>query len=318
MAGHGPASNLPPTLCSNCQGDNRRVITVRIFSGNYNVTWDYDTNGNHTPGQTNAHIWNAVQCAINQWNTMRAPDGYTTGYYLVLDQAGQVPGTADITIQRRQVTSADGTPGFASTTDNGWPYTTSLSPSNGTLGGGSFTTDDLCGRLAHEIGHPLGLSNESGCNSIMTGVNPDGTRDVNQVTAEDVYQVNRNLDNTTRTNGHCTGYAGDSSGEEHVCDDTMANNCYANGGTWDYTTCMCSGPTVCDQTQASYCWNNGGNWNSDICTCDYPQYYYGGGGGYYCQYECYDYYTAVSTDGENWEYEYKGRECYQTGCYYYY
>src|SRR5947207_2221538 len=80
MDGHGPASSLPSNLCSNCQGDSRRIITIRIDS-----SWNVDTNGNATPGQTNANIWSAVQCAINQWNSMRATDGYTTGYYLVLD-----------------------------------------------------------------------------------------------------------------------------------------------------------------------------------------------------------------------------------------
>jgi hypothetical protein len=312
MDGHGPASNLPPTLCSNCQGDVRRVITIRI-----DATWNVGPNGNATPGQTNVYIWNAVQCAINQWNSARAPDGYTTGYYLVLDQAGEVPGQADMTITRQQVYYADGTPAYGSSTPN-WPYGITLSPSNGNLGGGSFQEDDLCGRLAHEIGHELGLSNQgSDCNTIMTGSNANGTRLVNSVSSTDVYQVNRNFDNNTRTNGYCTGYIGDSGGE-HVCDTGLENNCNANGGVWDPATCTCTDPTGCDQTQASYCWNSGGNWNSDICTCDYPQYYYGGGGGYYCQYECYDYYTGVSTDGEHWEYQYQGTDCYQTGCYYYY
>ena len=60
-AGHDlSASQLPPTLCPNgCEGDNRRVIVVRMDS-----SWGSPTNANH---------WNAVQCALAAWNN--ATDG---------------------------------------------------------------------------------------------------------------------------------------------------------------------------------------------------------------------------------------------------
>lgn len=314
MAGHGPAYNLPPELCSNCQGDDRRVIIIRIDS-----SWNVDSNGNSTPGITNAYIWNAVQCAVNQWNTVKAPDEYTTGYRLVVDQEGRLPGAADITITRQQVTTASGAPRYAGTTSS-YPYTTKLSPANGNLGSGKFTSDDLCGRIAHELGHPLGLSElfqSVYCNSIMIGVNPSGTRDFNQVSPMDVYQVNRNLDPATRSNGYCKGTPEDNTEENIACNSTIENNCYADGGSWDSNNCTCSAATGCDQTQATDCYNNGGNWDDTSCSCAYPQYYYSGGPTYYCYYEQHCYYTMAS-DGDSTEYS--EMECYweQKGCWYSY
>src|SRR5437660_123146 len=70
MPGHGGAGSLPPdryTPC-NCPDDNRRVITIRIDG-----SWDVDPNGNATPGNTNVNIWNAAQCASNQWNAAQDP-----------------------------------------------------------------------------------------------------------------------------------------------------------------------------------------------------------------------------------------------------
>jgi len=90
--GHGPASSLPTSLCSNCSGDNRRVIVVRIDS-----TWGSPT--------TNSNVWNAVNCAIGQWNSATDQYGNHTGYYFVLDQ-GNVTGvsTADLTVTNSAVT----------------------------------------------------------------------------------------------------------------------------------------------------------------------------------------------------------------------
>jgi hypothetical protein len=87
-AGHGPASGLPSSLCSNCSGDNRRVVVVRISS-----SWDA------SPGVTNANIFNATNCAISQWNNATETNGSHTGYYLVLDQQNATGvSQADITI----------------------------------------------------------------------------------------------------------------------------------------------------------------------------------------------------------------------------
>jgi hypothetical protein len=97
MVGHGRADALPAEFNCNCAGDNRRVITVRI-DASWNVT---DSSGTHT----NDYIWNAVQCAMAQWNTVRASDGSRTGYYLVVDQAARVSQPADITVVNQTPTS---------------------------------------------------------------------------------------------------------------------------------------------------------------------------------------------------------------------
>src|ERR1041385_7462883 len=91
--GHGPASNLPSSLCSNCSGNNRRVIVVRI-----DTSWGTTTNTN---------VWNAVNCAIDGWNGARDGNNNAIGYYFVLDQANATNVTnADITI--KQDTSQSG------------------------------------------------------------------------------------------------------------------------------------------------------------------------------------------------------------------
>lgn len=195
IPGHDAASNLPAEFNCNCPGDNRRVVTVQIDSS-WNVT---DSSGTHT----NDNIWNAVKCAVNQWNTVRDPTGYTTGYYFVVDQQNH----ADPSSTRADITITQAGPpggGFASAgPGTSAPYTISLAASNGNLNGGSFTTTDLCGRVAHEIGHEIGIGNATtSCNTIMTGANANGTRAHNQVTPNDVFRVNRHFDPSTH--GTCT------------------------------------------------------------------------------------------------------------------
>ena len=78
-----------------------------------------------------------------------------------------------------------------------------LDPKNGDLGAGAglnFNASDLCGRVAHEVGHLLGVGEASNCRSIMFGVNPNGSRDVDTVQPGDVAQVNRNFNSATRVN----------------------------------------------------------------------------------------------------------------------
>ena len=240
-AGHGPASSLPTSLCSNCSGDNRRVIVVRIDS-----SWGAPTNTN---------VWNAVQCAVNAWNS--ATDGATppnkTGYHLVVDQANQT-GVTTPNINIRSQTPQQG--GWASTDANlnaGSSSRTNhinLSPGNGTLGGGSFTASDLCGRVAHEIGHLFGISNTS-CNSIMNGALPDGRRPVNTIKAADVARVNTNFTASSTCN------ASVSSGSETDPEPTPACNptqnqldwCTTHFGWWDDGMCACndySSPIIID------------------------------------------------------------------------
>lgn len=207
FAGHGAASSLPPQLCSTCSGDSRRVVTIRI-----DASWNDHTDSSGNPA-TNNNIWNAVQCAVNQWNTVKNGSS-TTGYYLVVDQGGLVSGPPDINITN------SGTSGTRAATDvnasgganrHGTIY---LRNDNGNFGGGSFSASDLCGRVAHEIGHNLGLANLiDGCATIMDGGYPDGKRSQNAVKPSDVAQVNANF----ASRGNCdTTTTADSSAEKSI------------------------------------------------------------------------------------------------------
>jgi hypothetical protein len=195
---HLTASQLPPILCPNgCTGDNRRVIVIRI-----SPSWGTATNSN---------VWDAVQCAAAAWNI--ATDGGSPpnkiGYYFVLDQGNftQV-NTPDITVVKEAIT--DGLANCDVGNDNEDPNRNNLirlDPINGNLGGSSgknFSAEDLCGRVAHEIGHLIGIAEVSDCKSIMFGANSDGTRDVDIVQPNDVAQVNKNFNSATRNNCETT------------------------------------------------------------------------------------------------------------------
>ena len=203
-AGHNlSASQLPPHLCPNgCAGDNRRVIIIRFDS-----TWG---------STTNANVWNAVHCATAAWNN--ATDGASpsnrTGYYFVVDQGNLLVNApndiipADITIVNRvpDVGIASCNVGHDNENPNR-KNEISLHPVNGTLGAGpsqTFSPTDLCGRVAHELGHLIGLADVGTCRSIMFGANLDGTRDVNAIQSSDVAQVNRNFNANTRSTCEAT------------------------------------------------------------------------------------------------------------------
>jgi hypothetical protein len=201
-AGHGPAKNLPPNLCPNdecktAQNQDRRVVVLRI-----------DTSSTSWGAITPQLIWNAVQNAINQWNTATDSSGKTIGYYFVLDQQHllDVP-DADITITRDSTApylSANtlNEPGSSVRTNviNINPrYTDPASPSS------SVSAEELGGSIAHEIGHLIGLVNNrpefgTQCKTIMRGINDTvrGTGLVTNVQAADVEAVNRNF--ASRTN----------------------------------------------------------------------------------------------------------------------
>src|SRR6185503_21282181 len=94
-----------------------------------------------------------------------------------------------------------GTPaggGFADA-GSGYPYVITLDPANA-----SYTQGTVNGRMAHEMGHEIGIGNATGCDSIMDTSNPDGSRNVNTIKPNDVVMSNKNLDPNTRTSD-CTG-----------------------------------------------------------------------------------------------------------------
>jgi len=182
---------------------------------------------------TNANVWNAVVCAIAGWNSATDSSGNKTGYHFVLDQANQTGvSTPDITIKKEDLS------GFAANNVNINPgsgtrtNTIFLDPDNGTLGGGSFTANDLCGRVKHELAHLIGTSENHDCNTIMRGTRADGTRTVNNISANDVVRVNTNFMN--RSNCNYTT-AQEAAPKETVLEPTPESPCFLNcptiGGT---------------------------------------------------------------------------------------
>lgn len=158
MPGHGPAED----------GSGRRTITISI-----DASWGNPTNG---------ALWNAVVAAAAEWNNARDPLGNSTGYYVKFDQTISNP---DI-----KITQANVSGGCAGTSVQGPPHTMSV-PSSFV----NFDSDEQRGRIAHEIAHPLGLTDsyDSNCSSIMTISDENCHRSNNHVLPADVAAVNRNF-----------------------------------------------------------------------------------------------------------------------------
>jgi len=229
-AGHGPASSLPSSLCSNCAGDNRRVIVVRI-----------DASWNSSPGQTNSQIWDAVGCAVSGWNAARESNGAPTGYYFVVDQQNQTSvATPDILITRGSAGgTASSNPGLNASSPTRTNAIT-LDPANTT-----YNASDVCGRVRHEIAHLIGLGDyQEQCNTIMRGSHSDGSRVVNEIQPHDVSRVNAHFANQ----GNCT---------TTTSRDAAVEACEPVGTApgpdyyWNTTTCAWATPTPTPTPQES-------------------------------------------------------------------
>jgi hypothetical protein len=108
-----------------------------------------------------------------------------------------------INIDKQPVTTGSGYAKLTPTFDASSTLTHAemdLDPKNTTFSA-THQADDLCGRIAHEIGHAIGLNGVTqNCNSIMTGsYSNTGDRPVNTVRAEDVRASNQNLNPSTRS-----------------------------------------------------------------------------------------------------------------------
>jgi hypothetical protein len=145
----------------------RRTISVKI-----DASWGTTTN---------ARIWNATcsgtgtagcpagTSALSMWNNQRDSSGNYTGYYLDLQQNNSNP---QITI-----TQADpGAGNCSGVNPDGPPYVIRLPAS--IL---NFSDAEIMGRIAHEIGHPLGAANDENCPSIMNTSSADCHRTSNEV-----------------------------------------------------------------------------------------------------------------------------------------
>ncbi len=177
--GHGPAS---PT-------DPRRILTV-----------DIDASWKSFFGNVNERISNATTCAIDLWNNAVDPYGNRTAYFFKLDLERQFGNTPDVTIFSGACSSGGGGAGYGCSkfqpydqdgNDIWSPSRLILSPNNVVLGGPRDS--DICGRIAHELGHKLGIMNAGLCYpSVMIGTNQDGHRadENNRVNADDVNMAN--------------------------------------------------------------------------------------------------------------------------------
>jgi len=207
LAGHGPAPD----------GSGRRVVLIQITSN-----WD-DPPGSH---QTNANIWNAVNRAISKWNTATDSYGNHTGYYFQLDQT-----TASADVEITKGSPSGGT--FAETTVLTPPYTMTLDPQNA-----SINVNSVAGRVAHEMGHEIGLDGAGGCgSSIMTEANANGTRNINNVQPNDVASSNQNLNPSTRNT--CTGSINSGGGEPADGGGGCIRQTCPNGWWWNWDMCWC-------------------------------------------------------------------------------
>jgi hypothetical protein len=166
--------------------------------------------------------------AVSRWNNATDQFGNKTGYYFVVDQNTSTP---DIKIIKAAPTSG----GYAEITPT-HPHTMSLDPANATI-----ALESVTGRVAHEMGHTIGISNCDTSASIMNGANSNGTRSTNTIQPNDVAQSNQNLNPSTRPKYTATSGTGV---ETTIGDDSGGCSCF------DIVGCLqCGGWDGCQCTQ---------------------------------------------------------------------
>jgi len=231
------------------------VIVIRIDS-----TWGTTTNVN---------VWNGVACAVGAWNNATDSQGNKTGYFFVVDQENRTGvSTADLTYTRGEVsggmamTDINTNPGSSTRTN-----TITLVESNGTLGNGSFSSDDLCGRIAHELGHNIGLGQwQEYCNTIMMASFPSGQRPVNAIQPHDVARVNSQFASPS----NCNWSTAQDTGKESCQPDTPQP-----GPNYQWSIYFCdwydNSEPGCDQALLAQCleWGYPYTWNEAACHCDW-------------------------------------------------
>jgi len=200
----------------------------------------------------------------------------------------------------------------------------------------NLTAASNCGRVAHEMGHAIGLKNVGyntttnawNCVSIMAGANNNGTRDYNNIPATDVDKVNKQFDASTRPN--CTSTMAAPTTEVDKGD----NNCVdMDGDGWTVCDgdCNDNDPNLVSNCQTYGCTDiDGDGWCNDTDCDDYdssvqscntyydPQPYYNPP-----SYQCYAYYRFTdyyqySGEGNTWSYLRTETQYMYTDCYYSY
>lgn len=284
MGGQGRGSELPQQpgcncaadtgLCTGCPGDNRRVIRIK-----FDAAW---VNGRFPDGGyiIEPAIYNATKCATERWMGTKGSNGLGIHFVLYIDQNATNP---DITIARRDLEN------FAETTRTGPPFTMYLDPA--IL---SHSAENNCGRVAHELGHPLNAGGApTSCVSIMRGSSGDGSRMYNNVLARDVDAVQKNFDDARRPDctksyqtdrgeqiedGGGDGGGGDPCGGDPCCGDPCCGDpcCYDSycGDPCRGDPC-CGDPNcgqqcyeVCDETCVTECTDEDLYYDRSNCTGD--------------------------------------------------
>jgi hypothetical protein len=272
LPGSGDAHNLAPIpgcdcatrACPGCPGDNRRVMNIR-FDTTAGSTWILGPNG-HGGVIVEPVIYEAVVCAIQQWNTKVGSNGETIPYFFRINQDDPSETTPDVVISKHAPAGGGRAEEF---------HYESFSQINLAPSVTSIPNPDTnnCGRIAHELGHTLNIVNVDnttgvgGCVTIMNGTYGNGTRGNNTVRTRDVDAVQRNASGT----GPCSFATCPLNRREPICDDLDSDGFTTCGGDCDDTnpnlTTDCGGQ--CNPLNEENCYNSGGNWDSSTCNCDY-------------------------------------------------
>jgi hypothetical protein len=198
--------------------NGRRQVNVFIQGGTGTDSWD-DPPGSQN---TNSQIWAAVRDGRAMWNdavdTTSNPGTTNRPPYQCNEaQAGGIA-DADVVIIR------DPNVPYARADNTGHPRYVRINPT----WAASLTAAELKAAVAHELGHPHGLSNAntsaSGCSqatTIMNGLDDNLKPIVKAVQQRDVYQMNQSLNNPGNC---CAGVTGNAPLEENPdCTDNDAD-----------------------------------------------------------------------------------------------
>lgn len=212
--------------------NGRRQVNVFIQGGTGADSWD-EPPGSHN---TNSQIWAAVRDGRAMWNdavdTTSNPGTTNRPPYQFNEAQGGGTADADIIIIRDENVAQ------ASGATTGHPRRIRINPT----WAATLTAAELKAAIAHELGHPHGLSNAntaaSGCNqatTIMNGLNGLGKPIVLAVQQRDVYQMNQSLNNPGNCcagvsgnipldeNPDCTDNDADGWCQQQDCDDNDPN-----------------------------------------------------------------------------------------------
>ena len=232
-------------MTSGTASDGRPIINVKI-----DASWNVDNAGN-PQANTNANIWNAVggcsgcvppEGGIGMWNDAVGSGGNKILFKFERNQSASSP-----TIIIKKGTPVGGCADIKLTPPGG-PYEVTIP-----LSAAGFDAWTLAERIAHELGHSIGLENVNddscGDSSIMSPSNPSCAGQVGRTpTATDVNQSRKAMSFLDAPNCEL-GINGEEEDQPQECPDN-GNQwiCYQEHGIWaGYPDCMCmNSPIVID------------------------------------------------------------------------